>query len=271
MSSFSNKLSKFLRGLTLLARRPALVNELLDREDEHQRQVIKRFGLAEGLPEVSFSRLTNEPVQLNTFAFLDGGSLPTDHALLMLLAQRINARSYFEIGTWRGESVINVAAVIPECHTLNLGADEMYRRGWSEDYIRLHGFFSQKNPSVTHLHGDSRSFDFSPYYGKQDLVFIDGDHHHDTIVSDTRTAFKLLRDEHSVIVWHDYAFSPESVRWNVLHAILEGTPADKRSGLVCISNTLCAAWLPFSLPTHTRRYPQIPEHAFSVQLNLYPC
>jgi len=72
------------------------------------------------------------------------------------------------------------------------------------------------------------------------LIFIDGDHHSESIASDTANAFKLLKDENSVIVWHDYGIGTETVRWNVLAGILEGCPADKRNKLYHASNTICA-------------------------------
>jgi hypothetical protein len=37
--------------------------------------------------------------------------------------------------------------------------------------------------------------------GRFDLVFIDGDHSYPYVVSDTRNAFKVLRDDNPMIVW----------------------------------------------------------------------
>ena len=67
------------------------------------------------------------------------------------------------------------------------------------------------------------TFDFADYYGKYDMVFIDGDHHYDSVKKDTETAFKLLKDNRSIIVWHDYGLDPETIRWDVLAAILDGS------------------------------------------------
>ena len=112
-------------------------------------------------------------------------------------------------------------------------------RNWNEKYIDLHGYFSKKDSSIIHLEGDSRYFDFNDFYNKQDLVFIDGDHHFDSVVNDTKIAFKLIKKEKGAIIWHDYAHTPEDVRWNVLNAILEGTPKEYKTSLVAVSNTMC--------------------------------
>src|SRR5690606_31227343 len=125
----------------------------------------------------------------------------------------------------------------------------------AEGTIRMHEYFSANHPGIRHLHGDSREFDFRPYHKSQDLVFVDGDHHYDSVVADTQTAFKLLRDDRSMIVWHDYGMSPEHVRWSVFHGILEGTPPEKRRFLYTVSNTLCAVYIPEQLESVKRFYP----------------
>ena len=65
-------------------------------------------------------------------------------------------------------------------------------------------------------------FDFSAYKGKMDFVFIDGDHHYESVLKDSATAFELLKDDHSIIAWHDYTNGPETIRWEVFHGILTG-------------------------------------------------
>ena len=57
---------------------------------------------------------------------------------------------------------------------------------------------------VTQLFGDSATFDFAPYFGTIDLVFVDGSHAYDYVLNDTEIALRLLRDGHGVILWHDY-------------------------------------------------------------------
>lgn len=61
---------------------------------------------------------------------------------------------------------------------------------------------------ITQLYGDSREFDFSPWYGKMDLVFIDANHTYPFVRADSDTAFKLLTLG-GVVIWDDYIWLPE--------------------------------------------------------------
>ena len=265
MSGFKRKSSKFLRAISAVIKNPLLLNAVLDQEDEHRDFMLQIKELDNGFPEIDFNDLLEDEILVKPFAFLDGGSLPTDLALLKLLAKKFKAKNYFEIGTWRGESVSNVADVVEECYSLNLSDEEIKSRGMSDEYIGLHRHFSKNNPRITHLFGDSRSFDFSEYEGKFDLVFVDGDHHFDSVVHDTQTAFKLISDK-GIIVWHDYSNSPESTRWNVAHAIWKGCPTDKRKHLRAVSHTLCAVFLPHKMNSKTRKYPKNPESGFEIRI-----
>src|SRR5690606_15997147 len=120
---------------------PSLLNLVLDSNNNRQKRVLSKYPGKAGLPQLSFKDVTGaESFQLSTFSFLDGGSLPTDIGLLKLLAARIPECSYFEIGTWRGESVSNVSEVAGECYTLNLSKEEMLAMGMSEQYADMHGF-----------------------------------------------------------------------------------------------------------------------------------
>jgi predicted O-methyltransferase YrrM len=259
--SSGRKFSKLTRALFAIIRRPALLNAVLDEEDQHAEWFRKKSGMQNGFPEVDIRAVLQQTTVVEPFAFLDGGSLPTDLALLKALATRIGAETYFEIGTWRGESVANVASTVPRCYTLNLADEELKRRQLPPEYIGLHRHFSKNMSNITHLFGDSRTFDFSAYEGKMDLVFVDGDHHFDSVVNDTKIAFRLIK-KGGAIVWHDYSNSPEQTRFNVAHAIWEGCLPEKRNQLRAISNTLCAAYLPFDLPATTRKYPRNPQNGF---------
>lgn len=226
-----------------ILRRPYLLNLILDADEVWKDYTEKKYGFTKGLPCVDFKDFLPEGgIGIQPFAFLDGGSLPTDLALLKILCVRNKVGDYLEIGTWRGESVANVAATGARCVTVNLPDDEMRRMGLDEDYIRMHRYFSEGLPNVEHVQAHSHHYDFTKLNRKFDLIFIDGDHHSESIRKDTMTAFSLLKDEHSVIVWHDYALSPETPRFEVLAGILDGCPPECRPHLYHISNTLCAVY-----------------------------
>ncbi len=78
---------------------------------------------------------------------------------------------------------------------------------------------------ITQLYGDSRRFDFSPYFGAMDLVVVDGSHEADCVTADTESALKMVTAE-GLVVWDDY-----SLRWpDVVKAIDDA--AERRGILV---------------------------------------
>jgi hypothetical protein len=60
---------------------------------------------------------------------------------------------------------------------------------------------------ITHLFGDSATFDFLPYSGAADLVYIEGSRRQAQLRSDTAAAFGLL-SELGTIVWDGYSGDP---------------------------------------------------------------
>lgn len=238
-----SKLSKFFKAISLIIKQPALLNKVLDDDNVNKNEVVKKYNLEKGLKTVEITELLPKfDITVEPFAALDGGSTPIDLALLKGLAASKPNCDYFEIGTWRGESVANVATVSKNCVTLNLPDTTMLERGMNEKYVDLHRHFSKTLNNVTHLQGNSLTYDYNALNKKFDLIFIDGDHHYESVKSDTKNAFTLLKDENSIIVWHDYGNNPGDIRWDVLRGILDGTPTDKINNLYRVSNTLCAIY-----------------------------
>jgi predicted O-methyltransferase YrrM len=262
------KIFKALKAIGLIVRRPVLLNKVLSEPDEWKNYVISKYNLQHGLPVVTLNAITGlSDFKLNPVTFLDGGSLPTDLALLTGLAAKIKDCSYFEIGTWRGESAANLARVAKDCFTLCLSDEEMKRRGMDEQMIRMHAMFSKDLPNVTHLRGDSRTFDYSSLKRKFDLIFIDGDHHYDFLLQDTRNILKYIVHDRSIVVWHDYGFDPENVRYEVLAAILDGTPVESHSRIYHVGHTKCAVLLNKEMNSKKPDFPVKPESYFEVNMN----
>jgi predicted O-methyltransferase YrrM len=269
VTTISLRLSKTLRGLASLARNPWLLNQILAADDSAwQRRALvhtHRHVTPLGLPLTPLLPLL--PAEGDTaapFAIRDGGSLPTDLLLLRALARRVPQCRYFEIGTWRGESAANVAAVAATVHTLNLSDAELRALGMQERYIQLHGFFSRPLPNVQHLHGNSATFDLAGLGQQFDVVFIDGDHRYEAVRTDTRRVFEHLVHPGTAVVWHDASRQPGQPRWEVLAGILDGLPADAPGQLVQVENTLCVIYVPQPLPTHAPDLYADPVPAFAV-------
>lgn len=258
------KIAKALTALKYIIKNPALLNLVLDFESNYENRVIEKHKLHSGLKRIPFTEFLNEVNTIEPFTFLEGGSLPTDYLLLAALAKKLNHPVCFEIGTWRGESALNMARFAEHVYTLNLGAAELQQLGFNKAYAEMQGSMCKEKNNITQLWGNSLNYDFTSHKNKYDLVFVDGDHHYESVVKDTKTAFDLLKDEKSVIVWHDYGNGTETVRWEVLLGILDGTPEEKRKYLYAVNNTLCAVYYPYKVESFESVFPQKPKNIFNV-------
>ncbi len=186
--------------------------------------------------------------------------------MLKSLAKKFDACSYLEIGSLRGESLACVADVAIDCTSVTLSDQEMRDFNFDEGYIRVHGVFSKGKDNITTYRHNSQTFDFASLNKKFDLIFVDGDHTYNGVLQDTKNVFKLLKDEHSIIVWHDYGFDVEKVRHEVLCAILDGTPEEYHSNLYHVSNTICAIFTRGKFETSFTKNLSYPNKIFEVEV-----
>lgn len=262
------KISKALKALWLIIRKPYLLNLINDDEKVKQNYVTRKYKFPEGLPTADIAEFISDEEKITPYSFLEGSSLPTDFALLRGICTKNKVEDYLEIGTWRGESVANVAPLVKNCFSVNLPDKEMQQLGMDEKYIGMHRFFSKEIKNVTHIQANSKSFDFASLNKKFDLIFLDGDHHTEAIISDTINAFSLLKDENSVIVWHDYGLGTETPRFNVLAGILDGCPPEKIKYIYHVSNTLCAVYTQQKLKSAFVSPNAKPGKYFSVEIKI---
>ena len=258
-------LLKYVFSKPLMTRK--FLSEQLQRHQARKR--VEALGASEGLREIDILDLipsldeTVEPV-----THLYGGSMPIDYVLLKALARRYDGKcNYFEIGSWRGESMAVVGPVCKTVTSLSLGDADMQRAGFGGNFIEMQRMFSKDLPNAIHLFGNSRTFAFNSIGRKFDLIFIDGEHSYEAVRSDTANAFGLLKDEKSMIVWHDYTSTYENIDWEILAGILDGTPVDLRKNLFQVSNTLCALFTQTRFPARPRSYPSIPTKKFTVRIS----
>tara|TARA_R110001583_G_scaffold34847_6_gene116639 strand:+ start:9585 stop:10391 length:807 start_codon:yes stop_codon:yes gene_type:complete len=263
------KLQKLLKGFQLLFQEPSLINLVLESDLTWKKQLQKKHNSIFSLPVIEVDELIpNFNETLNTFSFLGGGSMPTDILLLKGLAKQIDNCSYFEIGTWRGESVVNVAEAAKDCYTLNLSKEEITALGLPQKYADLHGFFSKDKTNITHLFGNSITFDYKNLNKKFDLIFIDGNHKYDFVKADTQNIFKHLVHENSIVVWHDYAYTPELIRSEVLLGILDGIPSQYKNKLYQVSNSMCAIYTNQKLKTSVFDSIKTPTKKFEINVKI---
>jgi predicted O-methyltransferase YrrM len=235
--------------------------------EKRKRHVLKTYNLPTGLKGIDLLDLfPGFEEKVDHYTFLYGTSTPIDMAVLRKLARSMPDCDYMEIGSWRGESLANVAPYAKHCVSVSLSDDEMRAMKFPERMVKMQRMFSEKFPNVEHIGANSRTFDFKSLNRKFDLIFIDGDHSYDGVKIDTATAFSLLKDENSVIVWHDYAPSYEHLDWEVFSGIMDGAPADKRDRIYRLTNTLCAIYTNKKFPNTPLDFPTWPDKMFTLDI-----
>jgi len=259
---------KAFKAIFAIIMNPWLLNKVLQEPDLWKKHVIKKYDRERGLPMITFEQLFGKEFssELDVFTFLDGGSMVTDLVLIKELAAQIKDCKYFEIGTWRGESAINVSANADVCYTLNLSDEEMRKMKVDEKTIELQGFFSKHADNIVHLKAHSNHFDYKSLNTKFDLIFIDGSHHYEDVKNDTKNIFEHLTHDKTIVVWHDYAITPEEIRYEVLAGILDGTDEKFHTNIYHVANTKSAIFVQRDFESKYLDAPVTPELYFSVAI-----
>jgi predicted O-methyltransferase YrrM len=131
------------------------------------------------------------------------------------IVQKYQPKKIFKIGTFEGRTTLNMALNAPDAQvfTLDLPSSELSNTKMEveagevryidkeQSGVRFLGKPAQKQ--IQQLYGDSATFDFTPYHNAIDLMFIDGSHAYDYVLSDTERALKMVK-KGGVILWHDY-------------------------------------------------------------------
>ena len=237
------------------------------KEELFQKTVAAKYGI-ERLPTVDLLELFPDLQEdLKIYSFLEGTSLITDIILLKALARTFQKCSFLEIGSWRGESISNIAEVAEKCTSITLSEKEMKDMGFDKSFVDAHGFFSKNLKNIKVIKHNSQTYDFSVLNEKFDLIFIDGNHTFEGVFSDTKNVFNLRKNKESIIVWHDYGYTTERVRPSVLAAILKGIPKEKHKNLYHVSNTICAIYIEDKVfNTYITKYPSYPNKLFTIDL-----
>lgn len=166
---------------------------------------------------------------------------------LAYLATSFPATRIFEFGTSVGRTTLNLCLNLPpggRVYSLDLPdhtADNPDHRPYAANQIaevenyRRAEYLSQSSEKlpVELLRGNSLEFDFT-YQGSMDLIFVDGGHSYDVVKSDSENAFRMLKPEGGVVVWHDYW------QYNALDVVLAINDLAKEREIVQIKGTRMA-------------------------------
>jgi len=264
-----NKTTAMVRSLGLLfKRRGDMLKEILKVTKElwSKHEVIKKYNLPKGLPAVGLLDLyPNFNETIKSYSYLDGTSKAIDIAFIKHILKSYTNPSYLEFGSWRGESLINLHEHTNDCYSITLSKEIMRDFGYNEEAINAVDYFTTNLNDIKRIYHNSQTYDFKELYGKFDVVFVDADHEYAGVKIDTSNAVKLLKDENSILIWHDYGRSYESINWQVLHGILDGMPIDTHKNIYKVNNTLCAIYTKKKINANYK--PQyIPERTFTVNI-----
>lgn len=119
------------------------------------------------------------------------------------IAIGMKAKNIFEIGTYLGKTAVNLAYnTEKDVKIFTLDLPQKDREFMVGKYIKEHREVSNK---IIQLFEDSKNFDFSPYFNKIDLMFIDGNHIYEYVLNDGKKALKCVR-KGGFIIWHDFDY-----------------------------------------------------------------
>jgi predicted O-methyltransferase YrrM len=183
----------------------------------------------EELPLVALSALVQEPVALDIREIdaVDGNLTERELITICRLIRVSHPNTLFEFGTFDGRTTLNMAAnsgPASKVYTLDLPRgragttaapihrDEIQYATGQTSGERFRG--TDAATHIVQLEGDSGTFDFSPFKGRMDFVFIDASHTFEYVVNDSLHAIEMLGAGGGAIVWHDYG------RWDGVTAAL---------------------------------------------------
>jgi predicted O-methyltransferase YrrM len=132
---------------------------------------------------------------------------PHEFTMLGEIARIERPHTAFEIGTFDGRTTAFMAEACEELtqiYTLDLPAEDSRISDPQAHSKTIGKHFRDRNYAnrISQLWGDSLTFDYSPYFGKIDLAFIDAVHDRTHVRSDTQSMLKCVRPG-GIIAWHD--------------------------------------------------------------------
>lgn len=200
------------------------------------------FGLGygrKGMPELRLPETAPEDlipespdVRVKEASWADGNVSLQELILINQLIRSHRPANVFEMGTFDGRTALNMALNLEEggkIYTLDLPPEEIanvlfpIHAGDSKHILKRESGARFKNrpegAKIRQLYGDTARFDFAPYEGRMDFVFIDAAHSFEYVMNDSKIALRLLQQGKGVILWHDYGtFDGVTKALNTLHS-----------------------------------------------------
>ena len=179
-------------------------------------------------------------IRLSNLTYITGGSGVLDYALLKTLAMKFDLRNYLEIGTYIGESILNVSDVCERCIGITADPQSPFA---ASSFCRINNTpdFSNRLTEAKNIEiyycMDSKEYDFSRFDKIPDLVFIDAGHHYADVKSDSENIWKIKKDN-TIVVWHDFVEA-----YGVVAGVHDALGNDFDNVFV-FDNNVCGVYLP---------------------------
>lgn len=167
-------------------------------ENVKKKALIELEDLFPGIGQVNIQSLaTFESMRARQFSASAGYLVsPIELHSLCAMVKFLNPAAILEIGTYKGWTTANLA--------LNSSGTvaSIDQRALPSESPEIDAIWKIRN--IQRITADCADFDFSPYYGKMDFIFVDACHSEISVRRDTEEALKMLSPT-GTIVWHDYS------------------------------------------------------------------
>lgn len=141
---------------------------------------------------------------------------PLEIMYLVSILQSMNAKKVLEIGTWDGNTALNIASNLADdaqVVTVDLPPDSkgkmdltipaMLNNMTDRNRLGTQYMGTPQAAKIKQVYGDSATLDWGTLGGPFDAIFIDGCHAYAYVQSDTENALRVVRAG-GLIIWHDY-------------------------------------------------------------------
>ncbi len=213
------KTKTFLRNIIRKERQDFYLGLMFPKDDYYLRYFGHQYGKAKRktltgiFPQIS--EIKNITIK-NYFDLVSGTSLEVNElVVLVLLARFCGARDICEIGTFNGNTALNLAVNIPESRIITIDLPPDYQRDLPRiptgnsnvtDSKKVGKCFigtTYEGKNIRQVYANSYDLDWGSFNTNFDLIFIDGCHHYIYVKKDSENALRYLKDD-GIIIWHDY-------------------------------------------------------------------
>lgn len=185
------------------------------------------------LKDIFPPELERGTIQLENFLGHWGNVTIEEVCKIALIVKYFRPRKVFEFGTYNGMTTLQIALNTPEetkIYTLDIPPDMADKTKYRLDELDrcvaaefkdkfntgTGSYFKGKSVEnkITQILHDAATFDFSPYYGEMDLIFIDAGHDYANKKSDSENALKMV-SQNGIILWDNYhdILNPDVTRY----------------------------------------------------------